>query len=235
MLPIRSVLVPVESFQLTRLQNQAGKVLFVCSTVLCSSVVITTMSQSISSSSKRALVHLKKLKPYDGWSLETNGITKQVRLVRRKVALTDNYFHDVHYDSVSGNVVGILTKTPPCQAQVLVNEKGKPASKKAPAIIYVTTWKQSATTSKSQTTSRGVNATAAAGAGDGSLSDEHNQELIKYAFYVVGLAILAKFILSAVFSLYILLFPIGYLYAAQTCPSEESFDAKKELKRVMRG
>jgi len=187
-----------------------------------------------SSFSKRALVHLKKLKPYDGWSVEKHGTTKQVRLLRRSVPLTENYFHDIHYDPVSGNVVGIMTKSPPCQAQVLVNDNGKPVKSRTPTIIYVTTWKKPTSSTTSSTSRSAFNASVGATDAD-SLSDEQNRQLMQYAAYAVGVAIVAKVVLSAMVSLYLILFPLIVLYAIQTCPSESSFDAKKELKRVMRG
>ena len=56
-----------------------------------------------------------------------------------------------------------------------------------------------------------------------------------YAAYAVAIAVAVKLVLSAMMSLYIILFPLAFLYALQTCPTEGSFDAKKELKRVMRG
>jgi hypothetical protein len=70
---------------------------------------------------------------------------------------------------------------------------------------------------------------------ESSLSDEQNKELIKYAVYAIASAVALRVFLSAFFSLYILAFPAVFLYAVQTLPSIESFDAKKELKRVMRG
>jgi hypothetical protein len=183
---------------------------------------------SLSHSSKEALLHLKKIKPYEGWSLETHRSTKEVRLLRRSVPLTDNFFRDVHYDSVSDNVVGILTKGPPVKAQILVDSSGRPIGK-TPAIITVTTWTPGVRSSVSTpTTERTRNP-------EPTLSDEQNRELVKYAAYAIGSAIALRVFMSAFFYLYILAFPAVFLYAVQTIPSLESFDAKKELKRVMRG
>ena len=67
------------------------------------------------------------------------------------------------------------------------------------------------------------------------LSETDTQLLVQYGgLLVLGLLIL-KSILNIFSSLSILLAPIAYVYATQTCPSVESFDTKKELKRVMRG
>jgi hypothetical protein len=185
---------------------------------------------SISTSSRQALAHLKRLKPYDGWSLETHSSTKEVRLLRNRIPLTDNYFRDVHYDSVSTNVVGILTKGPPAKGQILVDTTGKPIGK-TPAIVYVTTWRTSAISSTRSSTST----SEATMEGEPSLSDQQNKELIKYAAYAIGAAMALRLLLSTFFALYILAFPAVILYAIQTAPSVESFEAKRELKRVMRG
>ena len=64
---------------------------------------------------------------------------------------------------------------------------------------------------------------------------EENKELLKYVAYAIGGAMMFRFIFSAMFGLYVLAFPIVYLYLVQNCPKIESFNAKKELKRVLRG
>lgn len=55
-----------------------------------------------------------------------------------------------------------------------------------------------------------------------------------FGMAVAGLMVM-KVLYSAMFALWIAAFPLIYLYAVQQCPSDESFDAKKELKRVLRG
>lgn len=184
---------------------------------------------SLSHSSKEALLHLKKIKPFEGWSLETHGSTKEVRLLRRSAPLTDNFFRDIHYDSVSDNVVGILTKGPPTKAQILVDSTGRPVGR-TPAIINITTWTPGVRNSMSTPTTPERTRTH-----EPTLSDDQNRELVKYAAFAIGSAIALRVLMSAFFYLYILAFPAVFLYAVQTMPSLESFDAKKELKRVMRG
>lgn len=186
--------------------------------------------QSITSSSRQALAHLKRLKPYDGWSLETHSSTKEVRLLRKRIPLTDNYFRDMHYDSASGNVVGILTKGPPAKGQILVDSTGK-ATGKTPAIVFVTTWRPTATSTRASTTSQRETPAFT----EPPLSDEQNKELIKYAAYAIGGAMALRLLLSTFFALYVLALPAVFLYAFQTLPAAESFEAKRELKRVMRG
>jgi hypothetical protein len=188
---------------------------------------------SLSHSSKEALLHLKKIKPYEGWSLETHRSTKEVRLLRRSVPLTDNFFRDIHYDPVSDNVVGILTKGPPAKAQILVDSTGRPIGR-TPAIVNITTWPPGVRSSASTSTSTPTT-TERTRTPEPTLSDDQNRELVKYAAFAIGSAIALRVLMSAFFYLYILAFPAVFLYAVQTMPSLESFDAKKELKRVMRG
>ena len=51
----------------------------------------------------------------------------------------------------------------------------------------------------------------------------------------VGGVALLRLLLSNGAMLYLILLPLVYFYGLQTCPTVESFDAKKELKRVLRG
>jgi len=69
----------------------------------------------------------------------------------------------------------------------------------------------------------------------GVLTDDQNKELIKLAMKVVGVATLFRIFSSTFFSASILLLPLAALYGKQTCPNQDTFDAKKELKRVLRG
>lgn len=66
------------------------------------------------------------------------------------------------------------------------------------------------------------------------LMEDPSQALMFFAV-IVASAVVMKIVFEAMFVVYIIAFPIIYLYAVQKCPSNESFDAKKELKRVLRG
>jgi len=67
------------------------------------------------------------------------------------------------------------------------------------------------------------------------LSDEENKRLLQYvAMGIIALCVI-RALVSALLGLYILALPLLYVYAVATSPSQDSFDAKKELKRVMRG
>lgn len=68
-----------------------------------------------------------------------------------------------------------------------------------------------------------------------TLSDANNEVLIQYFVVALGILLALKIIYSALNVLAIFLVPVVYLYAAANCPNNNTFDAKKELKRVMRG
>jgi len=52
---------------------------------------------------------------------------------------------------------------------------------------------------------------------------------------LIAAAVLFLHTLVASFTLYLSLLPVLYLYGLQTCPAQDSFDAKRELRRVLRG
>lgn len=198
---------------------------------------------STSASTQAALKRLQKIKPSDGWATESRStgsgvnVVHTVRLLRRNVPLTDSYFLDLHYDTESGNVVGILTpnRDGRAQAQILVDEKGTPQGRKT-ALLRVSNWTPGASTERSSFSSTSRSSTrAAADTSTGTLSLEENKELLKYVAYAIGSALAFRMLFSAMFGLYVLAFPIVYLYLLQNCPKVESFNAKKELKRVLRG
>ncbi|KAL7464944.1 hypothetical protein ACHAXS_005278 [Conticribra weissflogii] len=72
---------------------------------------------------------------------------------------------------------------------------------------------------------------------DDLLANISNDKMVQYAFLALGGLVALKMIFSVLLGggLGIVLLPVLYYYALQHCPSSESFDAKRELKRVMRG
>ena len=68
-----------------------------------------------------------------------------------------------------------------------------------------------------------------------NLSDQQTSEMARLGMMVIGVLTILRIISSIFFTGYVLLLPLGIMYAMSNCPSEESFDAKKELKRVLRG
>jgi hypothetical protein len=205
-------------------------------------IIISSMTTTTTAAGDAALRHLKTLKPLDGWSIEKQS-SKGYRLCRRNVPLTDNFFLDIHYEATPElvAVVGILTKNSArgggAQAQVLVDRHGQAVGRKI-SLVTVHTWGKSSNsyTSSSSTSRNAAAASASAPPPTGlQLTDEQNMQLIKY----VGGGLLGLSLLRIVFQglsiILLCLLPLLYLYLVQHCPSNASFDAKKELKRVMRG
>lgn len=194
-----------------------------------------------------ALTHLKKLKPLDGWSLDENNQSKGggIRLLRRNVPLTDHYFLDLHCVDANANnatvVAGILTAprsgSNKAYGQILVDANGKPALKRK--TVAVTGWQApntSTTGARSNTaTNHSATTTPDATTTIPVLSDEQNIQLLKFGAMGIAGIVLLRAVLNAALILYFLALPALYLYLVHTCPAEASFDAKKELKRVMRG
>ena len=79
-----------------------------------------------------------------------------------------------------------------------------------------------------------VDAIAALTRGD-PLTSRHNLALMYSIGFVLVTTSILRVIMSAMFAIWILAFPLAYLCGVQACPTNASFDAKKELKRVMRG
>jgi len=195
----------------------------------------------MSPSSDAALQHLRQIKPTDGWKVEirkgTTGVPL-VRLSRRGVPVTDSYFLDVVYDAPTNQVVGILAapKGGKAQAQVLVDQKGKPVSgMNLLGVRYPPVPPSSSSSASTQTTrtttSRSNNNTAASP----TLTDAQNRDLLFYGGSAIAAAVVFRLVFNAMFGLYVLAFPLVYLYLVLNCPTAESFDAKKELKRILRG
>lgn len=198
---------------------------------------------SSSASAEAAVAHLKRTKPLGGWSAEHK--SGGVRLLRRKIPLTDSYFLDIHHDSGSNCVVGILSKPKngKAQGQIIVDQDGKPAGTKTQIIVCSsydprknsTDSRSSAATRRATNTPTSASTSAGGGAALPTLTDEQNKKLLQYALYAILAATILRMISQAMLTLSLLLVPCVYLYALSTCPSEESFDAKKELRRILRG
>lgn len=196
--------------------------------------------------SQAALTHLRAIKPNDGWSVQKEE-GKGFRLLRRNVPLSDNYFQDIHYCPNQNVVVGVLTNDG-STCQVLVDEDGKPVT--AIRVVSVSSYdptsarNTSFANSRSQASttapaSRSTRATAANPPSEPlipNLTPEQNKQIVQYALMFIGGLIVLKILANSnLAGLYLLALPLLYLYAVQTCPSVGSFDAKKELKRVLRG
>lgn len=177
---------------------------------------------------------------------------------RRNVPVHDEGFEEIVVDQSTGNVVGIQVITSRGDAGrglVLVDKNGK--LRRDDNVTVTVQFSTNAPSTNSGSANRGgVNAT-----GDSPLfsepsrrnhsraqqqhstntlstttiSDANNQLLIQYCLVALGILLALKIIFSALNVLAIFLLPVFYLYAAANCPTNNTFDAKKELKRVMRG
>jgi hypothetical protein len=187
--------------------------------------------------SQAALSHLRIIKPNDGWSIQKE-TGKGFRLLRRNVALSDDYFQDIHYCPDLNVVVGVLTSDG-STCQVLVDKSGKPVTtvqvvsvstydpKSAKKINFAHSREQRPPTSESQPDATSLLP---------NMSAEDSKRLVQYGLLFLAALIVLKVLSdSTVGSLLVLALPLLYVYALQTCPASTSFDAKKELKRVLRG
>jgi hypothetical protein len=180
--------------------------------------------------SQAALTHLRTIKANDGWSVKKDD--KGLKLCRRSVALTDNSFLDIHFCPKQNLVVGVLTKNASA-CQVLVNASGQPISNRRLVSCQ--------DTYDPNHVSRNVNFQASrreaeiSSTSTSTLSPEQNQQILQYAFLAIAATIVIRILSSSLVMIYFILGPMFYLYAAQTCPRMSDFDAKKELKRVLRG
>ena len=66
------------------------------------------------------------------------------------------------------------------------------------------------------------------------IAEEQNKQLLQFALSLVAVAVAVKLLAAALFGLPLFAVLILF-YACQTVPSNSSFNAKKELKRVLRG
>jgi len=86
--------------------------------------------------------------------------------------------------------------------------------------------------SSSATKSRSQPHAAGSEAAPTFFTDQQNLDLLQGLVGMLAVVIVLR-ALSQMLSL--LAFPLVFVYATMTCPSMDSFDAKKELKRVLRG
>lgn len=67
------------------------------------------------------------------------------------------------------------------------------------------------------------------------INNASNEEMAKWTLMIIGIFTLFRAIASTFFTALLLVLPVLYMYLWHTCPSKESFDSRKELKRVLRG
>jgi hypothetical protein len=192
--------------------------------------------------SQAALSHLRIIKPNDGWSVQKEP-GQGLRLLRRNVPVSDTYFQDIHYCPDANVVVGVLTSDG-STCQVLVDEFGKPVT--SLKVMSISTYVPNSAKNVNFAKSRTQKQAPSAAVEPPSQSDapiflpnmigEDSKQLVQYALcFLAGLIFLKVLSDSSLASLLVLALPLVYIYGVQTCPTSTSFDAKKELKRVLRG
>lgn len=202
-----------------------------------------------------ALRHLNKLKPNEGWSIDTYVKKPGVELTmlrRRNVPLHDTYFEDILLDSDTGIIIGKIPNEN--KAVVLIERDGslcrerrkislKPGGRSAADGVNRGLEQQRRERERTrQTMNESVRARTRGAEQQRNvveeLTDGQNGELLKWGAYVIGAAIairiFAELAVASIFGLSLLLLPVA-VYASLTVPTVNSFDAKKELKRVLRG
>lgn len=194
----------------------------------------------LSPRSEAALQHLRRIKPLDGYSIESYTATangkKLVRLKRRNILLPHDghagFLEIVVVKQMNGlRIVGIQDLTSNGDAGrgvVLVDREGRVCKGDEVVTVDMANVLNSASSTSEFSSSASTPATR-------SFDNTNNELLFQYGPMVIGAMVLLKLIFAAVNGLAILLLPLVYFYALQNCPSSDTFDAKRELKRVMRG
>mmetsp|Transcript_26629 Transcript_26629/g.57259 ORF Transcript_26629/g.57259 Transcript_26629/m.57259 type:complete len:287 (-) Transcript_26629:550-1410(-) len=198
--------------------------------------------QQLSPRTQAALQYLRRLKPLDGYAVErylASSGNHLVRLKRRNIPVHDEGFEEIVVDRLAGNVVGIQVVTSRGDAGrgiVLVDKNGKLCDDKSTVTVQMANVSTSSVGSQRRSApTRSSSSRASSTTATTPISDADNQLLIQYGLMALGALLVLKIIFTALNILSILLIPLIYLYASGNCPSNDTFDAKKELKRVMRG
>ena len=213
---------------------------------------------------EKALKHLRTLKPYDGWSIDsyTNSAGKElVVLKRRNASLSNSGFESLLYDEVGTKCIlgitghiGSTGNSLFVKGVALVEKDGLVARDqreiratiRKEKLSYPGKAEKEVPTSASNNSNNGrrasqqnrqnFTATTRNSPSDlNSLSDEQNGEIVRLALIFIGFITLLRMVAAMFSSIYVIVAPLALLYAMQTCPSNETFEAKKELKRVLRG
>ena len=202
-----------------------------------------TAAQEFTGRTQAALQYLQRLKPLDGYAVEcyreSNG-KQLVRLKRRNIPLRDSGFLDIvvvrcavgRYEG--GCVVGIQdmsSKFDVGRGVVLVDKNGSICSdddspvtvQMANVLSTSASSLDSATRCYSSLLKYQPSMTA------------NNELLLQYGLMALGALVLLKLIFAIMNVLALVLLPFAYFYALHSCPSNDTFDGKRELKRVMRG
>mmetsp|Transcript_26037 Transcript_26037/g.30239 ORF Transcript_26037/g.30239 Transcript_26037/m.30239 type:complete len:317 (-) Transcript_26037:1745-2695(-) len=228
---------------------------------------------TLSNNSEKSLTHLKVIKPYDGWSIETytNSAGKELYMLkRRNVPLYKMGFEDIAYDEAGSKcVVGITSyigeteNSSSCRGVVLVDKNGTvtreqdkegqvritlkkdnghgkvdKAKKEKELNQMRQEMKNNLKNARESVRNRSSNNYGRVQTNPNitnvpTLSDEQTAQMAKLGLIFIGVVTVMRIMYAFMFLG--CLMPIVVLYAMSDCPTEETFDAKKEMKRVLRG
>ena len=168
--------------------------------------------------------------------------------------MSDEGFEDIVVDRSSGRVVGIRVLTSAGDAGrgvVLVDERGElrrdDNDDDDAAIVTVSMTNVSSTASavrglssspsRSSGERRGIGDGGGASAAANPRLDANGELLLQYGPMALGALLILRIVLSALGNALPLLVmtAAAYLYVSASCPPNDTFDAKRELKRAMRG
>ncbi|KAL3764347.1 hypothetical protein ACHAW5_010483 [Stephanodiscus triporus] len=202
--------------------------------------------QDPSPRTQAALMHLRRLRPLDGYAVEcylaSNG-RNRVRLKRRDSRTSSSIGRPVAW---SGYV-----RSPPrgtrgagsCWWTSAANSAAAAATTTTPSSVTVSLTNVpsggrrgsgdggGASSSSSSSTTTAANDAAAT-----ARLDANGEVLLRYGPMALGALLVLRIVLSALGgALPLLVAPVAYMYVSASCPPNDTFDAKRELKRAMRG
>lgn len=189
---------------------------------------------ALSPRTKEAIAFLNSIKPTDGYSIgiyqESATKNRKVSLRRRNVLLHDETgFNELVWDTKSGGVVGIqvsLEEQNRGMGLMLVESDGTVCIKQRAVNVVLH--------EPSKTPDRLKKMKKARKPQNQTLSDEDSAKLLQYGMYAIG-GLIALQVFSSILPMLLVIMIPALAYASTTLPPDESFDAKKEIKRVLRG
>ena len=197
------------------------------------------------------LHHLRRKRPLDGYSIEKyvdNRGMHVYRLKRRNIPLHDDGFVDIClHDERTIGVEVVTSDKKAARGTVLVESDGRPSTDNARINVQMSDCATISTGSAAAAARSSAHRSATGRPMPGRTSrtgrtpetahgdPNGNEALVQYAALGLLALICLKVLFSVINFLSILLLPFLYLYMAANCPDINSFDAKRELKRVLRG
>ena len=204
---------------------------------------------------QRVVNHLNKLKPNDGWSIDPYISAKGellMTLTRRNVPVSGHVnngeqlkFKELVLDGSSGCVVGVTSYMSDSEkygrGPVVVEKDGSITTKSQQREVRVTLsdTKVSLKEFQAERTNNVERASRSMDTSTTSTTNTHNTSNLtdqEHIFKIIFLTVMAYSLLKLVTSLiYFVVIPGFICYLLQTCPLMDTFEPKKEMKRILRG